>query len=270
MLAAFALLAHAQLPVAHSNSFAASAGAWAAEASSTLQAPDASSARTPSLPHFSAAHPASAAEIVERMTHANRERAARLRRYTSLRHYRVEYQGLAHLNAQMEVEVTYDAHAGKTFRILSESGSRGLGEKVLRRALDSEREAQADPAATALSTANYSFRLLGSETLAGRPAYLLAVEPISASRFLYRGRIWVDAADYAVVKIDATPARNPSFWISRTLVQQSFARTGEFWLPARNRSETHVRVGGTAVFTIDYGDYRCESAPALTTRANLR
>lgn len=267
MLAAVALLSHAQLAGAHSGAFAASAGAWAAQASSVLPS---SSARASAPPSFSVAHPSSAAEIVERMMHANRLRDARLRRYTSLRRYRVEYQGMAHMNAEMEAEVTYDAHAGKSYRILSQSGSRSLCDKVLRRALDSEREAAADQASTALSPANYSFRLLGSESVEGRPAYLLAVEPIGASHFLYRGRIWIDAADYALVRIDASPARNPSFWISKTLVQQSFARTGEFWLPARNRSETHVRVGGTAVFTIDYGAYRCESSAALASRANLR
>jgi hypothetical protein len=42
----------------------------------------------------------------------------------------------------------------------------------------------------------------------------------------------------------------------------SLRRTDGFWLPERNRSETKVRIGGTAVFTIDYGTYRTESAAA--------
>jgi hypothetical protein len=27
------------------------------------------------------------------------------------------------------------------------------------------------------------------------------------------GRIWVDAADYAIVRIEGKPAKNPSFWV---------------------------------------------------------
>jgi hypothetical protein len=90
----------------------------------------------------------------------------------------------------------------------------------------------------------------------------MEVEPISPSKFLIRGKIWVDTAEFALVKIDAEPARNPSFWISRTRIEQTFAKTGDFWLPERNRSESKVRIGGTAVFTVDYGTYRTEPKAA--------
>jgi hypothetical protein len=171
----------------------------------------------------------------------------------------------------MDVEAGYNASTGKTFRVVSQSGSHMLCEKVLKRAVDSEREAAGDHAATALTPANYSFTLAGSETVNGRPAYILAVEPITQSRFLYRGKVWVDAADFALVKIEASPAKNPSFWISKTFIDQSFVHAGQFWLPARNRSESHVRVGGAAVFTIDYGDYQFQPAPgALASDAAPR
>ena len=156
----------------------------------------------------------------------------------------------------MDVEVTYDPDSGKSFRIVSESGSKFLCNKVLKRAVDSEEEASHDKSATALTAANYKFQLLGSESLAGRPTYVLDVVPIAASKFLYRGKIWVDAADFAVVKIDAEPAKNPSMWISRTQIAFTNAKTGEFWLPEQNRSETKVRIGGTAVLTIHYGPYQ--------------
>jgi hypothetical protein len=202
----------------------------------------------------------SAAEIVDQMQRHNETQSAGLQHYQAVRHYSVEYQSIyKHIAAAMEVEVKYDKGSGKSFRILSQSGSKLLCEKVLKRAVDSEREASQDKGSTALTPANYRFELAGSESLAGRPAYILHVEPISASKFLYRGKIWVDATDFAVVKIDAEPAKNPSFWISRTLIRSSNAKTGEFWLAQQNRSESKVRIGGTAVFTIDYGKYEIES-----------
>ena len=66
------------------------------------------------------------------------------------------------------------------------------------------------------------------------PAYILNVEPLQPSKFLYRGKIWVDAADFAVVKMETLPAKSPSC--------PDFARgdslnvkTDGFWLPEKLR-----------------------------------
>ncbi len=207
----------------------------------------------------------SATQIVAEMARHNALRNDDLKHYTSLRHYEVRYHGFAaSLDAKMDVEVDYSAATGKSFRVVSQSGSRLLCDKVLKRAVDSEEEAQKDPAATALTPANYQFTLDGRDTLDGRSAYILDVEPIAPSKFLYKGKIWVDASDFAVEKIEATPAKNPSFWIAQTLIHYTSARNGEFWLPQQNRSETKVRIGGKAVFTIDYGAYQI--VPQLASR----
>jgi len=203
------------------------------------------------------------AQIVERMQQQNQAQKGELKAYKALRHYVAEYQGFsAKIEGKMDVEVNYDAVTGKNFRIVSQSGSHLLCEKVLRRAVDSEKEASQDQGSTALTQANYRFRLAGSESLAGRPAYILDVEPVMASKFLYRGKIWVDAADFAVVKMETEPAKSPSFWIARTLIHYTGAKTGDFWLPQLVRSETRVRIGGTAVLTIDYGSYAVVPMPA--------
>jgi hypothetical protein len=169
----------------------------------------------------------------------------------------VEYEGFpANAAAKMDVEVEYDASSGKSLRIVSESGAKFLCTRVLKRAVDSEKEASQDKASTALTEANYRFHLAGTESVDGRPAYMLDVDPVKVSKFLYRGRIWVDGADFAVVKMETEPAKSPSFWISRTKIHSTSSRTDRFWLPQALRSETKVRIGGTAVMTIDYGTYQ--------------
>lgn len=205
----------------------------------------------------------SPAQIVEQMQRHSQEQSERLEHYHALRHYAVEYKGyFRKIKAEMDVEVIYDAASGKSFRIVSQSGSSVLCQKVLKRAVDSEQEAALNKDATALTEENYSFRLLGSGFLNDRPAYILYVEPLTESEFLYKGKIWVDAEDFALVKLEVEPARNPSFWISRTLIQHTYAQTGGFWLPEYNRSETKVRIGGEAVMTIDYGTYQIVSKQA--------
>jgi hypothetical protein len=204
-----------------------------------------------------AAQALTAAEIVERMLSHKRAQADKLRHYEDTRHYRVEYKGFGtSISGAMEVEASFDAATGKTFRIKSQSGSKLLCEKVLKKAIDSEEEASHDKDANALTPANYKIELAGTETLNGRPTYILKVEPWKPSKFLYRGKVWVDATDFAVTKIESEPVKNPSFWILRPQIHFRSAKVGDFWLPQINRSETKIRIGGTATLTIDYGTYR--------------
>jgi hypothetical protein len=196
-------------------------------------------------------------QIIDRLQKHDQMQTEKLASYQALRHYAIKYRGFFKtLDSKMDVEVNYDAASGKSFRIISESGSHALCEKVLRQAVESEKEASLNRDATALTRANYKFHFVGSETLNGRPAYILDVEPITPSKFLYRGRIWVDGVDFAVARMEVQPGKNPSFWISRTVIHHVNTNVGGFWLPQQNRSETKVRVGGTAVMTIDYGTYR--------------
>jgi hypothetical protein len=213
---------------------------------------------SPAVASLTSGKPAlTSSEIVAEMLLHNRERADGLKHYQSIRHYEVNYKGYAvKLDAKLTVEADYDAVSGKTFRIVSHSGSSLLVEKVLKRLVESEQEAQQDKKANDLTPANYKFQLTGIERVADRPAYVLQVEPLVDSKYLYRGRVWVDAADFAVAKIEAEPARNPSIWISSTAINHEYIKTDGFWLPAQNRSESKVRVGGTAVLTIDYGTYQ--------------
>lgn len=195
-------------------------------------------------------------QIVDRMQQHEAEQSRELKHYEATRHYQVQYKGLgAHLAARMDVEINFDSLSGKSFRILSQSGSKLLCDKVLKRAVDSELEASKDRASTVLNSSNYRFQLAGTEQVYGRPTYILQVDPLKKSKFLYRGKVWVDAADYAVVKIEVEPAQNPSFWITSTQIENTNSKTDGVWLPQENHSQSKIRVGGTAVLTIDYGTY---------------
>jgi hypothetical protein len=202
-------------------------------------------------------------DIVEKLALGEKKRAEDLKGYTEERRYSVTYQGFpANMTATIVVEATYDAPSSKQFRILSQTGSKMLADHVLKKLLEAEEEAAADPSRAAPTTANYTFTLVDQEMLDGRPCYVLHVEPRTDSRLLYRGNVWVDADDYAITKIEAEPGRNPSFWIRKTRIHFINTKTGEFWLPERNQSETDVRLGGRATLTIDYGAYKTKAEEA--------
>ena len=97
----------------------------------------------------------------------------------------------------------------------------------------------------------------------------MEVEPLTKNKLLYRGRIGVDAEDFAVVRIEAAPAKNPSFWTKETRIEQAYAKVGDFWLPISNRSSTAIRLGGHADFTIDYQDYQITAATPQDMPSNV-
>jgi hypothetical protein len=216
--------------------------------------------------------PLKAEEIVAQMVANNDARAARLRSYRSTRVYELDYRGFpSDKHARMVVNAVYE-DGEKKLTVVSEEGSKLLLEHVLRKIVASETEANTreNLAKTALSPDNYEFTLLDVEQAGegGTPCYVLQVTPRRHDKFLYQGKIWIHPQDFAVVRIQARPAKKPSFWIADTLIEHEYRSTGGFWLPATNRSTTKVRFGGRAVLTIEYGDYDVSaSAPAAQLRA---
>jgi hypothetical protein len=198
-------------------------------------------------------------EVVNNLVRKNLERARALGAYQGTRTYRLEYHGFPGFRAaEMVVDVNYKSPGSKEFTIRSESGSKLIVERVFKRMLQSEKDAvtQENQRGVALNNDNYRFAMVGHEETAGSSFYILSVEPRTQNKLLYRGRIWVDARDFAVTRIEGEPAKNPSFWTKETQIEQVYTKVGDFWLPRSNRSSTTVRLGGRALFTIDYQDYR--------------
>lgn len=203
-------------------------------------------------------------EIVWKMVAQNQTRAQRLQYFTSLRHYHIDFHGLGRsMNADMHVQVSYHAGSGKTFRIVDESGSHLLLNHVLRKLIETE-QIDSHQKKAALTPFNYDFTFDSEAHEGNGLLYVFSVEPKRKNKLLYRGKIWIDAEDYAVARVEAQPAENPSFWIENIDIHHVYAKSGEFWLPATNRSESQVRLGGSAVLTIDYGNYEFEELHGLT------
>jgi hypothetical protein len=213
---------------------------------------------------------AETASIVQRLVENNKVRADKLPDLTSKRHYHVQYHGFGRtMEADMDVEVFDHGSASRTFHIASQSGSHVLLDHVLKKLLDSEEDAALHKNETGLTPQNYSFTLIGGANENGRQFFILQVEPKINRELLYRGRIWVDATDYAVVRVEAQPAENPSFWIRSTQIYHVYAKVGDFWLPHHNISESKTRFGGTATLTIDYGSYTFVGPNAPPTQSAI-
>jgi hypothetical protein len=211
------------------------------------------------LPPSITTAPLSVDQVVNNLVRKDSERTQALRHYESTRVYRLSYRGfLGNRDAEMTVEATYDSPSTKNFKVVSQTGSKAIVEHAFKRLLDSEKEA-AEPdmrARTLLNRDNYDFALVGFESSDKGGQYVLVVSPKTISKYVYRGRVWVDGTDFAVTRIDAEPAQNPSFWTKKNEVHHEYMKVQEFWLPRRNESISDIRLGGRATLTIEYNNYR--------------
>jgi hypothetical protein len=203
-------------------------------------------------------------EIVARMNERDLERKASLERYGSERTYRIQYHGpLGDRSAEVLARMDFSAPDQKRFTVLSESGSNVFCHKVLRKLMEGEQEnaLEANHVRTMLSMENYNSTLVGEEESDGIKTWVLEVSPKVNSKFSYKGKVWVSMDDYAVVRIVGSPARNPTWMTTGAKFDYRYARNGRFWLPQRNVTVSHVRMGGEVTLTVDYGAYDIMTTP---------
>jgi len=210
------------------------------------------------LPPSITTAPLSVDQVVNNLVRKDEERAQALRHYESIRVYRLSYRGFpGDRDAEMTVKATYDSPSTKNFRVISQAGSKLIVDRVFKRLLESEKEA-AEPemhVRNLLNRANYDIALVGYEPSDKGSQYVLAVYPKTKSKYLYRGKVWVDGTDFAVTRIDAEPAQNPSFWTKKSEIHHEYIKVQDFWLPRRNESVSYIRLGGRATLTIEYDNY---------------
>lgn len=208
----------------------------------------------------------SAEQVAKRLQEKNAQRAAALGQFNGTRIYRMRYTGFpSERGAEMVVNVAYRAPNTKTFSVVSQSGSKFIQDRVFKKLLEGEQEAgnEDNRRNTALSSENYEFTSAGYEITPEGNQYVLNIVPRIRNKYLYRGKIWVDAKDFAVVRIEGEPARNPSFWIKKTEVRHRYVKVNDFWLPAENHTESVIRLGGRAILSIEYKDYKITKASPL-------
>ncbi len=152
----------------------------------------------------------------------------------------------------------YRAPDTKEFTTTSEKGSGIIRSIVFKRLMQSESETAGGRQHhdSSITPVNYAFRLLGEQDVG--PYHCIVVEaiPLRRDKYLFEGQIWIDAQDFAIVRIAGHPARKPSFWINRADFVRQYQKIGDFWLPSRDETFVDVKLYGHKVLTIDHHDYR--------------
>jgi hypothetical protein len=171
----------------------------------------------------------------------------------------MEYRGFpSDRDAEMVVKVSFRAPNFKEFTVVSQTGSKFVIDHIFKKLLEGEQEASKgdNRQDTALTRKNYDFAIVGYENAPEGAQYVLSLIPKTRNKFLYRGKIWIDARDFAVVRIEGEPGKNPSMWIKKTQIAHRYQKVDGFWLPAENHTESFIRLGGKATLSIEYREYK--------------
>lgn len=212
-------------------------------------------------------------QVVRNLEERNAQRTLALEQFEAKRVYRMQYRGFpSDRDAEMVVKVNYRSPSSKEFSVVSQTGSKFVVDHVFKKLLEGEVDASKaeNRRQTALTRDNYNFTLAGYEATPDGGQYILNLLPKTNNKFLYRGKIWVDAKDFAVMRIEGEPSKNPSFWIKKTEVTHKYVKVNDFWLPAENHTESMIRLGGKATLSIEYQDYKIIKASPLDAAENHR
>src|SRR5690349_1191425 len=148
--------------------------------------PPASASRTPE-------------DVIKAVDRAEDWREQELREYTVRERYTLFRRGDSSPTAIIVTKTMYAKGSGKTYQIVSESGS-WAGKLVLHKILQSETElSRAENRKTIrITSSNYAMSIddLTEYAVNGRKCLLLSIVPRRSSPYLLVGRLWVDAETY--------------------------------------------------------------------------
>jgi hypothetical protein len=197
---------------------------------------------------------------IDAAVHARLESIAE---YTDTERYAV-YRGSdeTHPVAEMTVKTVYRQETGKSYTILSQSGSSIVRSLVLGTILDNEKRINlpGNREGSWLTSANYEMKLKpgGTEQLNGRECLAVAISPRRKAPNLVEGTLWVDAKDYAIVQIEGTASKSPSLFTGPAQMMRQYANLSGFAEATRARAVSNSTLLGQTTVTIDYSDYQIQ------------
>ena len=214
-----------------------------------------------------AAQQMDAASVIQRVDAAVKARIDHVAAYTVTEHYAV-YRGKdeTHPAAEMTVQTLYRKDSGKSYTILSESGSEFIRSHVLLKLLDEEKNINLPGIRehSWFTSANYEMQLKpGSvQLIDGRECLALAIHPKRKATNMIEGTLMVDAKDGSIVQLEGTATQSPSIFTGAAQVMRHYVNVNGFSMATQARAVSDSFLLGRTTVTIDYSDYKIQLRPA--------
>lgn len=206
------------------------------------------------------------ATMIQRIDAAVQARYQTVLAFTAIEHYAV-FRGKDQTRpvAEMTVKDTYRKDVGKTYTVLSQSGSEFVLHFGLKSLLENEKiiNQPGNVQRSWFNSANYSMspKPGAIEKLDGRDCILVDVAARRKAPNTINGSIWVDEKDYSLAKIQGVATKSPSAFAGTTHMMRQYEQIDGFSMATRAWAESNSFLFGRTVVTIDYTDYRLELDP---------
>lgn len=194
--------------------------------------------------------------VVDEMIRQQEARFDHIGSFSRLQHYSVTTDRFG-LKAELVARVHRDRREGKTYEVISRSGSHVIQSHVFDPLLQAEVDTS-HQTPELLTREYYSFRLTGEADFGGHHCYLLETEPKQHEKRLLKGKLWVNKEDFGIVHAEGKPTESLSFWVGKPMILQDFTKLGGYWWAASRHSYIDNLWLGKADLVIDYSDYQFE------------
>ena len=207
------------------------------------------------------------ASIIRRLDAAAQARYDNVLGFSLTESYAV-YRGNdeTHPVAERKVKTTYKKGSGKSYVILSQSGSEFIQRIGLNPLLDNEKTINipGNVQKSWFTSANFTMKLKPGVTqrIDGRDCIALAVVPKIKATNMIDGTVWVDAHDNSIVEIEGIASKSPSIFAGTTHMMRRYTNIGGYAMATHARAVTSGAILGRTVVTIDYTDYPFQLGPA--------
>jgi hypothetical protein len=199
--------------------------------------------------------------------HRSSQQAAALAGYSAVTVVRAELPDTSQ-QGEFELQRKYEAPHTLQFTPVHYTGDGFVKSNVITRLLQSEVEhvQKDDPALTAISPANYKFSYKGVSRVENRLVQVYQVKPHKKRPGLFKGRVYLDARTGALVRVEGSVVKSPSFFVKHIEFWQDYTDVQSFTLPVHIHSEAKARIVGRTIVDIVQRDYQAvpANAPATT------
>ena len=186
--------------------------------------------------------------------------------YTVMEHYSLYRDGdESHSAAEMTVKTLYRKDVGKSYTVLSQTGSSLLQKFVLAPLLDNEKNINqpGNVEKSWFTSSNYEMNLKPGTTqhMNGHECLAFDITPKRKAPNMLNGTLWVDAKDGSIAEIDGVSSRSPSMFSGPAKMMRQYTSMNGFAMATHARAESDSTLFGRTILTIDYSDYQVQLRP---------
>jgi hypothetical protein len=198
--------------------------------------------------------------VIQKVDASVKTRSENIYGYTVTEHYAV-YRNKDNINpvAEMTVDTSYLKDTGKSYVIVSKSGSEMIQNLVLNAILENEKHLNLPGVREGswITSENYIMNLesSGTQQLDGRTCLLLSLTPRRKTPYLLVGTLWVDLKDGSIVQVQGTTSKSSSFLTGSTQVIRQYANINGLPQATHFKAVSNSFVFGQTIVIIDYLNY---------------